>query len=122
MFDLIGVAHAQAGGGADTTAAVGNVVFLVLLFAIFYFLLIRPQQKQVKAHKEMIDNLQRGDAVVTGGGLLGRIHRIEEDVVVVEVGEVEVTPKSFKPVRMKVKRATITAVTAKSGGETQASS
>lgn len=119
MFDLISVAHAQAGTSADTTAAVGNVVFLVLLFAIFYFLLIRPQQKQLKTHKEMIENLQRGDSVVTGGGILGRIHRIEEDVLVLDVGEVEVTPKTFKPMRLKVKRSTIAAVTAK--GSTAAS-
>ncbi|MEO5377954.1 MAG: preprotein translocase subunit YajC [Magnetococcus sp. DMHC-6] len=114
MFDLIGNAYAQAGDNG-TVGAVGNIVFMVLLFGIFYFLLIRPQQKQAKAHAEMVKNLQRGDSVVMGGGILGRIHRLEEEDVVVEVGQVEIGNRQMRPVRMRVRRNTITAVTAKSG-------
>lgn len=114
MFDLITAAHAE--GGAAPQAAMGNIIFMVLLFAIFYFLLIRPQQKQAKQHKEMVANLQRGDSVVTAGGLMGRIHRVEdEDVVVVELGEIEVAAKSFRQVRVRVRRATIASVSAKAG-------
>lgn len=114
MFNVIQEAHAQGGlGGTD--AAMSNIIFMVLLFAIFYFLLIRPQQKQQKAHKEMINNLQRGDSVVTGGGLMGKIHRVDEDSVMVELGEVEVGNKTFRPIRVKVQRATISAMTAKAG-------
>lgn len=114
MLDfLISPAFAQEGG--STEAAMGNVVFMVLLFAIFYFLIIRPQQKQVKEHKEMVSNLVRGDSVVTGGGILGRIHKVDEDVAVVEVGEVEISDRVTRPVRMRVRKSTITAVVAKSG-------
>ncbi len=114
MFDLIREAHAQT-SATGTQAAMGNIIFMVLLFAIFYFLLLRPQQKQQKIHKEMIQNLQRGDAIVTGGGLIGKVHRVEDDTVVVELGEVEVGDKSFRPLRVKVKRGTISLVTAKAG-------
>ncbi|MBF0107800.1 MAG: preprotein translocase subunit YajC [Magnetococcales bacterium] len=114
MFDLIRDAHAQ-GGATGNEAAIGNIIFMVLLFAIFYFLLIRPQQKQQKAHKEMLQNLQRGDSILTGGGLLGKIHRIDEDTITVELGEVEVGDKTFRPLRVKVRRGTISQVTAKAG-------
>lgn len=114
MFDLIRDAHAQA-GASGTQAAIGNVIFMVLLFAIFYFLLIRPQQKQQKTHKEMIKNLQRGDSIQTGGGLLGKVHRVEDDTILVELGEVEVNDKTYRPIRVKVRRDTILLVTAKAG-------
>ncbi|MBF0143399.1 MAG: preprotein translocase subunit YajC [Magnetococcales bacterium] len=117
MIDWIATAQAQAQGApqSSTEAAVLNGVLMLVLFAIFYFLLIRPQQKQAKAHREMVDNLQRGDTVVTGGGILGRIHRIDDDLAVVEIGEVEVTNKAFKPVRIRVAKSTITSVKAKAG-------
>ncbi|MBF0382699.1 MAG: preprotein translocase subunit YajC [Magnetococcales bacterium] len=111
MFDIISVAHAEAPAGG---AAMGNIIFMVLLFAIFYFLLIRPQQKQQKAHKEMVENLKRGDSVVTNGGLMGKIHKVEEDNVTLEIGEVEVGNKSFRPMRVKFKRNSVASVTVKS--------
>ncbi|MBF0358658.1 MAG: preprotein translocase subunit YajC [Magnetococcales bacterium] len=110
MFDIISVAHAAAPDGG---AAMGNIIFMVLLFAIFYFLLIRPQQKQQKAHKEMVENLRRGDTVVTNGGILGKIHRVEEDTLTLEVGEVEVGNKTFRPMRIRLRRNSITSVTVK---------
>ncbi|MBF0454059.1 MAG: preprotein translocase subunit YajC [Magnetococcales bacterium] len=118
MFDLISVAHAEAAAGSGGGAAMGNIIFMVLLFAIFYFLLIRPQQKQQKAHKEMVENLRRGDSVVTNGGLMGKIHRVEDDVVTLEVGEVEIGNKSFRPVRLRLRRASVSAITTKGGAPT----
>jgi len=56
-----------------------SIVPLILIFVIFYFFLIRPQQKRVKDHKLMIKNLKRGDEIVTSGGIIGRIERILED-------------------------------------------
>ena len=52
---------------------------LILIFVIFYFFLIRPQQKGVKEHKEMVKNLQRGDEVITSGGIIGKVDRVMED-------------------------------------------
>ncbi|MEO5362417.1 MAG: preprotein translocase subunit YajC [Magnetococcus sp. DMHC-8] len=111
MFDLISTAH--AGNPPGPEAAMGNIIFMIALFAIFYFFLIRPQQKQAKAHKEMVANLGRGDAVVTNGGLVGRIHRVEEDIVILEVGDVEIGNKMFRPVRLRVRRVSVAEVTAK---------
>ncbi|MBF0191342.1 MAG: preprotein translocase subunit YajC [Magnetococcales bacterium] len=112
MIDWITPAYAQS-AAPGSEAAIGNIVFMILLFGIFYFLLIRPQQKQVKQHKEMVANLQRGDAVETRGGLIGRIHRVEEDHVILELGEVEVSARQFKPVRVKVRRAAVAEMSAK---------
>src|SRR3546814_1749917 len=67
---FISPAYAQAGGaGAFDIAA---FLPLILIFAVFYFLLIRPQQKKVKQHRELVSNLRRGDRVVTAGGIIGR--------------------------------------------------
>lgn len=60
---------------------------LVVLFAIFYFLVIRPQQKQVKKHKEMLDALQKGDKVITSGGLICEVVKPEEDSIKVKLND-----------------------------------
>ncbi|MBF0184750.1 MAG: preprotein translocase subunit YajC [Magnetococcales bacterium] len=111
MFDLIRSAHAAA--ASNTEAVLSQIIFMAALFAIFYFFLIRPQQKQAKAHKDMVANLARGDNVVTGGGLIGRIHRVEDDVIVLEVGDVEIGNKMFRPVRIRVRRVSVAEVSAK---------
>ena len=72
----------QAGGGQS---ALMNLVPLIFMFAIFYFLLIRPQQKKAKEHRGMLDTLKKGDAVVTAGGIHGKVVAIEEGVVTLEV-------------------------------------
>ncbi len=59
---------------------------LVVLFAIFYFLVIRPQQKQVKKHKEMLDALQKGDKVITTGGIYGKVAEVKDNFVMMDVG------------------------------------
>lgn len=60
---------------------------LVLMFAIFYFLIIRPQQKQQKAHKQMIQNLAVGDEIVTAGGFFGHITKVDDDILNVKLGQ-----------------------------------
>lgn len=65
----------------------GTVLPLVLMFAIFYFLLIRPQQKQQKAVREMQNSLQKGDKIVTIGGLHGILDSIDENKIVLKVGD-----------------------------------
>ena len=82
IFKNYVVAQTQRGGGI-----MEMLVPLIIVFAIFYFLLIRPQQKQMKQHKEMLDNLKRGDNVVTNGGIIGKIYQINGDLVMLEVAD-----------------------------------
>lgn len=97
---FISTAWAQAGGGGGGSDIFTAMLPLVLIFAVFYFLLIRPQQKKMKTHQQMIGNLQRGDKIVTGGGLHGTVTKVlNEADVMVEIAE---------GVRVKVARGTIT--------------
>ncbi|HEB9314349.1 preprotein translocase subunit YajC [Campylobacter coli] len=66
---------------------------LVVLFAIFYFLVIRPQQKQAKAHKQMLESLQKGDKIITNGGLICEVIKPEDDFIKVKLNEDNVTAK-----------------------------
>ncbi len=86
MNFLIPDAYAQGGGaqGGDPTI---SFVMLLVLFAVFYFLLIRPQQKRQKEHKQMLASLSKGDEVVTNGGLLGKIEKIGDNFVTLQVTE-----------------------------------
>lgn len=83
------MAGAPAGQGAQPPM-MANIVLLAAFFAIFYFLLIRPQQKRAKEHKLMLSNLKRGDEVVTAGGVHGRIVETADDHLVVDLGETKV--------------------------------
>ncbi len=85
---LIPVALAQQ-DGASGGAQMGlmNLVFPIILIAAFYFLLIRPQTKRAKEHKQMVDGLKKGDEIVTGGGVLGRVTDIGENFLQVEIAE-----------------------------------
>jgi preprotein translocase subunit YajC len=82
-------AYAQAAGGAaaagGTAALIGFLPYLAI-FAIFYFLIIRPQQQRVKQHRAMVDNVKKGDDVVTGGGIIGKALRVTDTEVEVEAG------------------------------------
>ncbi|MFN3461203.1 MAG: preprotein translocase subunit YajC [Oceanibaculum sp.] len=78
---------------------------LVLIFVVFYFLLIRPQQKKVKAHKEMLSNIRRGDRVVTNGGIIGTVTRVNDDN--------ELTLEIAEGVRVRSVRAMVADVLAK---------
>jgi preprotein translocase subunit YajC len=69
---------------AQSTDLISSLLPLVALFAIFYFLIIRPQQKQAKNHKEMVNNLKKGDKIVTNGGLMVEIIKVEDDYFVVK--------------------------------------
>ena len=71
-----------------SNSGIGQFIPLILIFVIFYFFLIRPQQKKAKDHKTMVENLKRGDKVVTSGGITGRVERlIDNDKVEVEIAE-----------------------------------
>lgn len=75
---LITPAYAQAAGG-DTNSMLISLLPFVLIFVIMYFLILRPQQKRVKQHQEMVKNVRRGDTVVTSGGLIGKITKVVDD-------------------------------------------
>ena len=76
----------EEGGETDTTTStIYMIVFLVLIFAMFYFLMIRPQRKRQKEHQQLIEELRRGDRVVTAGGIFGVIESVSEDSVVIKV-------------------------------------
>ena len=95
---LVTPAYAQAAGGA---AAITSFVPLILIFAIMYFLLIRPQQKKLKDHKAMVAALRKGDQVVTQGGIIGKVYKAGETEVEVDIAD---------GVRVRVVRSTITQV------------
>ena len=73
------------GGGGDPTSAFMGMMPLILMFGIFYFLLIRPQQKRAKEHKVMLADLKRGDDVVTSGGVHGKITGVTDDILTLEI-------------------------------------
>lgn len=97
---LIPSAWAQAAGGAQPNAFV-QLLPLVLIFVVFYFLLIRPQAKRAKEHKAMVAALAVGDEVVVGGGVLGKVTELGDQFLAVEVAD---------GVRIKVQRHTISSI------------
>ncbi|MGC1401479.1 MAG: preprotein translocase subunit YajC [Thermodesulfobacteriota bacterium] len=89
LFTGVAEAMGLPGGGSGGSGAGGyaGMIPLVLMFVIFYFLLIRPQQKKSKQHKELLANLKRGDSVITSGGIYGRIAEINDNIIVLEVAD-----------------------------------
>lgn len=94
---FVSVAHAMgAAGGAGGTGGAPADAFmqfvpLLLMLAIFYFLLIRPQQKRAKQHKAMLAGLKKGDQILSTGGLVGRIVDMDGDMLTIDLGETKVT-------------------------------
>jgi preprotein translocase subunit YajC len=100
---LVNIAYAMGQGGAPDGGAAGFASFipLVLMFVIFYFLLIRPQQKKSKEHRAMIDNLKKGDRIITSGGLHGRVTGIDQTTLTVEIAD---------KVRVKISRGNVAGI------------
>lgn len=84
-MNFISQAHAQTAGQAPADAGIMQLVMLVGLFVLFYFMAIRPQRKRQKEHTELIANLGKGDEVVTTSGILGKIVKLEDDYVLLNV-------------------------------------
>ncbi len=82
MVTLIMQATPSAGGGAA-----GQIIMLGMIFVIFYMLLIRPQNQRMKKHKAMLAEIQRGDEIVTNGGLVGKVTKVTDDRLMVDLGE-----------------------------------
>ena len=87
MSFLIPDAMAQAAPAAEQAPAWAGLLPMVILFVVFYFLLIRPQQKKAKEHRVMVEGLSKGDEAVTAGGILGKIRKIDENFVELEVAD-----------------------------------
>ena len=88
---MFGLAFAMSGppGGAGAPAggmaAFQQMIPLIFMFAIFYFLLIRPQQKKAKEHKALLEGIKKGDNVITAGGVHGKVNGVEENIVILEI-------------------------------------
>ena len=102
---LITPAYAQAAAGGDTSGMLVQLAPLALIFVVFYFFLIRPQQQKTKQQRAMLDAIRRGDRIVTGGGLIGTVAKV--------VNNEEVLVDLADNVRVRVVRATISQVLAK---------
>jgi preprotein translocase subunit YajC len=76
---LITPAYAQAAAAGDTNSMLGMLLPFALIFVIMYFLILRPQQKKVKEHADLVKNIRRGDTIVTQGGLVGKVTKVVDD-------------------------------------------
>lgn len=97
---FISEAYAQAAGSSPSMFE--SFMPFILIFVVFYFLLIRPQQKRAKEHKAMVEDLKRGDKVITSGGIVGKVSKVVND------NEVEV--EIARDVKVKIVRSTISQV------------
>ena len=102
MLLTYAAAAGVASGGADpTTDLLVRLFPFAIIFVVFYFMMIRPQQRRLKEHQEMIGNLKRGDVVVTSGGLIGKVKSVADDEARVEIAT---------NVEVRVIRSTITEI------------
>ena len=97
-------ALAQTDGGFGGAGAFTSLLPIILIFVIMYFLILRPQRMKARQHQEMVANLRRGDTVVTNGGLIGKVAKVEDHELLVELAE---------GVRVKVVRSMVAEVRSK---------
>ncbi|MFC3713958.1 preprotein translocase subunit YajC [Sphingoaurantiacus capsulatus] len=98
---FISPAYAQTAAGPSGASAFMQFLPLIFIFVIFYFLMIRPQQRRMKEHRAMIEAVKKGDNVVTSGGLIGKVVRVQDNEV-----EVEIAPT----VKVRVVKSTLSSV------------
>ncbi|MBF0287974.1 MAG: preprotein translocase subunit YajC [SAR324 cluster bacterium] len=87
MFQFISDAMAQEGGSSMTESPFFSMVPFIIIFVVFYFLLIRPQQKKQKAHQNMLNELKKGDQIVTNGGIHGTVYKLGDSVITIEIAD-----------------------------------
>ncbi len=86
-MEMTSIAWAQAGGAPEGAAGLFSLVPFILIFVVFYFLLILPQQRKQKQHKEMLTKLKKGDKIITSAGFWGAITRLEKDTATVQIDD-----------------------------------
>lgn len=116
---LISDAFAQAADGQQAAAGWANLVLIIGIFVIFWLLLIRPQAKRAKEHKKMVENLKRGDEVITGGGILGLIQNVSENYVVIEIGPGNEVMTVKSSVQTLLPKGTLKSIEPAKGGKQQ---
>ncbi|MBC8432152.1 MAG: preprotein translocase subunit YajC [Desulfobacterales bacterium] len=112
---MTSIAYAMGQGGAlggQQAGGFSSFIPLILMFVIFYFLLIRPQQKKSKEHREMISNIKQGDRIVTSGGIHGRVTAVGETTMTLEIAD---------KVRVKLARGNVAALVASASSQVQKS-
>tara|TARA_A100001011_G_scaffold391008_2_gene475567 strand:- start:512 stop:820 length:309 start_codon:yes stop_codon:yes gene_type:complete len=92
---MFSYANAQSANVAQQPSLFASFVPLILIFVIFYFLLIRPQQKKAKEHKILLDSIKRGDQILTSGGMIGKVVKADNEELTVEISE-KVNVKIFR--------------------------
>lgn len=102
LTDVLSLVPAQMEGGQN---ALVSMLPIILMFVILYFLMIRPQMKRQKEHRNLVANLTKGDEVITGGGILGTISKVSDSYVTLEVADL-----ADKPVEMLVQRQAVSSV------------
>ena len=107
---LISNAYAQAAGAADPTGGLMGLLPLILMFVVLWFLMIRPQMKRAKEHKTMVEALAKGDEVVTGGGIAGRVVEVGDSFVQIEVAPNTVVAAQKQAVATVLPKGTLKAI------------
>ncbi len=102
IADILQIIPAQAADGGNPIV---GLLPLILMFVILYFLMIRPQMKRQKEHRNLVANLAKGDEIVTSGGMLGKITKVQENYVTVEISQQE-----DKPVEIIMQRQSVASV------------
>ena len=114
LFFLVEPAYAMGGGGGGQAAGnpIAQLLPFVLMFVVLYFLILRPQMKKQKAQQKMVDDLKKGDKIVTSGGIHGVITNLKDDVLTVRIAE---------NVRVELSRAAVSRVKESGGAESEPS-
>ncbi len=107
MIETI-LAMAPQDGSGGGQSMVSTLVFFALIFVVFYFMILRPQQKRAKERQKMLDSLKKGDKVITSGGMHGKVVNVEEAIVLLDVGD---------NVKLKFDRSAINVITREGSAE-----
>ncbi len=103
---FISTAYAQAAGGSTEQQIIGFLP-IILMFVVLYFLMIRPQMKRAKEHKTMLEALKRGDEVITSGGLVGRVTKVGDSYVTLEVARSPEGKGPDSPIEMNFQKTAV---------------